>query len=63
MRLGGVRRGCHEQIACRLWLHRGQEYNEPPVAMIVEAILRHVQGTAAEPAPTPAYVVPDKLRP
>ena len=31
--------GCGEQIACRVWVHRGQEYTEPPVAMIIDAIL------------------------
>jgi hypothetical protein len=36
--------GCGDQIACRVWVHRGQEYTEPPVAMIVEAILAHVYG-------------------
>jgi hypothetical protein len=34
--------GCGDQIACRVWVHRGQEYTEPPVAMIVDAILEHV---------------------
>ncbi|MGH3982945.1 MAG: DUF2703 domain-containing protein, partial [Pseudonocardiaceae bacterium] len=43
--------GCGDQIACRVWVHHGQEYTEPPPAMIVEAILRHVYGTAPAPAP------------
>jgi Domain of unknown function (DUF2703) len=34
--------GCGDQIACRVWVHRGREYTEPPVAMIVDAILEHV---------------------
>ena len=48
--------GCGEQIACRVWVHRGQEYTEPPVAMIVDAILGHVYGAApanAAPGPKP----------
>jgi hypothetical protein len=36
--------GCGEQIACRVWVHRGREYTEPPVAMIVDAVLGHVYG-------------------
>ena len=40
--------GCGDQIACRVWVHRGQEYTEPPPAMIVEAILRQVYGGAGE---------------
>ena len=39
--------GCGDQIACRVWVYRGREYTEPPVAMIVEAILRRVYGARA----------------
>ena len=55
--------GCGEQIACRVWVHRGQEYTEPPVAMIVDAILGHVYGAApakAAPSPEP-YELPENL--
>jgi hypothetical protein len=54
--------GCGDQIACRVWVHHGQEYTEPPPAMIVEAILRHVYGTAPEPMPARRYELPDNLR-
>jgi hypothetical protein len=36
--------GCGGQIACRVWVHRGREYTEPPVGMLVDAILGHVYG-------------------
>jgi hypothetical protein len=55
--------GCGEQIACRVWVHRGQEYTEPPVAMIVDAILGHVYGAApanAAPGAKP-YQLPENL--
>lgn len=55
--------GCGDQIACRVWVHRGQEYTEPPVAMIVDAILGHVYGGAPAPAaagPKP-YELPANL--
>ena len=39
--------GCGDQIACRVWVYQGQEYTEPPPAMIAEAILGHVYGGAA----------------
>lgn len=43
--------GCGESIACRVWVHRGEEYTEPPVAMIVDAILREVyRGSPMEAA-------------
>ena len=42
--------GCGDQIACRVWVHRGREYTEPPVGMIVDAILGHVYGGTPAPA-------------
>jgi hypothetical protein len=39
--------GCGESIACRVWVHAGEEHTEPPVAMILDAILREVYGGAA----------------
>jgi Domain of unknown function (DUF2703) len=35
---GACTDGCGEPIACRVWVHAGEEYTEPPVAMIVDAI-------------------------
>ncbi|MCA1674376.1 MAG: hypothetical protein LC799_20035, partial [Actinobacteria bacterium] len=43
-------------------VHHGQEYTEPPPAMIVEAILRHVYGTVPEPPPARRYELPENLR-
>src|SRR3954451_15949990 len=55
--------GCGEQIACRVWVHRGREYTVPPVAMIVDAVLGHVHAGAPprgarEREP---YVLPENL--
>ena len=33
-----------EQTDCRIWVYKEQEYNTPPKAMIIEAILREVYG-------------------
>jgi uncharacterized protein DUF2703 len=55
--------GCGESIACRVWVHAGQEHTEPPAAMIVDAILREVDGGAVverEPDAVP-YELPDNL--
>lgn len=55
--------GCGESIACRVWVHRGREYTEPPVAMIVDAILREVYGgsvVGSEPQ-AGAYELPENL--
>ena len=55
--------GCGDQIACRVWVHGGREYSEPPVGMIVDAVLGHVYGgapagAASEPE---AYKLPANL--
>jgi hypothetical protein len=42
--------GCGNGIACRVWVHRGREFTEPPVTMIAEAIVRHVYAAAPSPA-------------
>jgi hypothetical protein len=51
--------GCGESIACRVWVHEGQEYTEPPVAMILDAILREVY--AGSVVTHEAEVMPDEL--
>ncbi len=43
--------GCGDNIACRVWIYHGREYTEPPVAMIVDAILRQLYGGAALQVP------------
>jgi hypothetical protein len=55
--------GCGDDIACRVWVHRGREYTEPPVAMIVDAILGHVYGDTAERdrSAAEAYELPQNL--
>jgi hypothetical protein len=55
--------GCGDQIACRVWVHRGREYTEPPVAMIVDAILEHVYSGPSPRARVVAqsYELPENL--
>ena len=53
--------GCGDQIACRVWMYRGQEYTEPPTELIVDAIL-HTYGALAAPPPTRPYEMPENPR-
>jgi hypothetical protein len=55
--------GCGDQIDCRVWVHRGREYTEPPVAMIVDAILEHVYSGPSPRARIEAqsYELPENL--
>jgi hypothetical protein len=59
----GCTDGCGEQIACRVWTYRGEEYTEAPVGLIVDAILAEVYGGAPGPARTrhDAYELPENL--
>jgi Domain of unknown function (DUF2703) len=55
--------GCGDQIACRVWTYRGQEYTEAPVGLIVDAVLGELYGGAARAVGTPdaAYELPENL--
>ena len=55
--------GCGDSTACRIWVHRGGEYTEPPVEMIVDAILCEVYAgpdVRAEGEPE-SYELPENL--
>jgi len=57
--------GCGDHIACRVWVHEGREHTEPPAAMVVDPILRHVDGSEPTPVTVPdgvPYEVPQNLR-
>jgi hypothetical protein len=41
--------GDGEQIACRVWSYRGQEYLEAPVGLVVDAVLGELYGGIARP--------------
>lgn len=52
--------GCGDQIACRVWVHHGQEYTEPPPARryeLPENLRRFFAGKAA--SARPAQSIPD----
>ena len=54
--------GCGDQIACRVWVFGGREYTEPPVELIVDAILRQVYGPAGDSVEDRPYELPDNLQ-
>lgn len=59
--------GCDEGTSCREWNYRGETYEEAPVGLIVEALMRAAFGQSApEPSPTHESAtyegVPDNLR-
>lgn len=54
--------GCGDQIACHVWVFGGREYTEPPVELIVDAILRRVYGQAGDYVEDGPYELPDNLQ-
>lgn len=54
--------GCATGIACRVWPWRGHDYEEPPKAMLVEAILREALREEAAPRqPAAMFRLPENL--
>jgi hypothetical protein len=54
--------GCGDSIACRVWLHEGEEHTEPPLAMVADAILGAARGeVAATGGDDEDYELPENL--
>jgi hypothetical protein len=54
---------CGEDVDCRVWVYDGVEYNEPPKALIVNAILKEIYGEQkAKPQSREEYYLPENLR-
>jgi hypothetical protein len=43
---------CNGEVDCRDWVYQGSRNTEPPVGLIVEAIVRHSEGTLLWHGPT-----------
>lgn len=53
---------CGDQVDCRVWVYEGEEYDQPPREMIVNAILKEVYGSGQEAAPAAGgYELPANL--
>ncbi len=57
---------CGDEVDCRVWIYKGKEYDVPPKAMIIDAILREVYGDIKTPSDDgvnkEAYQLPENLR-
>jgi hypothetical protein len=53
---------CGDDVECRVWVYEGIEYQEPPKAMIVNAILQNVfGGEKVETKEKKKYMMPKNL--
>ncbi len=57
---------CGEEVDCRVWVYKGKEYNIPPKAMIIDAILREVysdkKAQLNDKVDRETYQLPENLR-
>lgn len=54
---------CGDDVDCRVWEYDGVEYNEPPKAMIINAIMKEVYGSPTTNAKQETeYVLPENLK-
>lgn len=57
---------CGDEVDCRVWVYKGKEYNVPPKAMIIDAILREVYGNTEKISDNEvnkeSYQLPENLR-
>jgi len=53
---------CGDEVDCRVWIYQGNEYTEPPKAMIIEGILKTVYGgDLSVNTDETEYVMPENL--
>jgi glutaredoxin len=54
---------CGDEVDCRVWIYKGEEYTAPPKAMIIEAILKEVYGgCAGSDMVEQEYMMPENLK-
>ena len=58
---------CGDEVDCRVWVYKGKEYNIPPKAMIIDAILREVYNNNelsgnGEKSKEQEYKIPENLK-
>jgi len=54
---------CGDEVDCRVWIYQGQEYTEPPKAMVIEGILKAVYGgNSAGNLTEQEYILPENLK-
>jgi len=53
---------CGDEVDCRVWVYKGQEYSIPPTALIVEGLLRSIFGHEDVKDEDSEYVLPENLK-
>ena len=54
---------CGDSVDCRVWVHEGIEYNAPPKALIINAILKAIYSNVkADSGKKEEYRLPENLK-
>ncbi len=54
---------CGDNVDCRVWEYEGEVYNEPPVAMIINAVLKEIYNPSnSNPSSASGYILPENLK-
>lgn len=53
---------CGDQVDCRVWEYNGVDYEVPPKAMVIHAILKEVYSAPRSIEEKKAYVLPENLK-
>lgn len=58
---------CGDEVDCRVWVYKGKEYNVPPKAMMIDAILREIYSNNelsgnGKQSKQKEYEIPENLR-
>lgn len=54
---------CGDTVDCRVWEYEGNKYNEPPTAMIINAIMKEIYSNSnASVSEHEEYTLPDNLK-
>lgn len=53
---------CGDDIECRVWMYKGQEYTIPPKALIMEGLLNGIFGREDTACEDNEYVLPENLK-
>jgi hypothetical protein len=54
--------GCGERVDCRVWRYRGDDYNQAPTGLIIEALVAAIASPRAPSVATPSLEIPENLR-
>lgn len=53
---------CGDNVNCRVWEYEGNQYEVPPVPLLVDSLLKGVYAPESLPKPAKDYILPENIR-